>query len=122
MEKYVYDHVEVEIPVGGNAFFNAANLTRGICKGVKFVPYQTATPAIRTHAININVDDNSGDKILGKTDYRDFSGGNGGYLENFKPCNFKTHAQINVDVVSVIPIATEAFKGQLIFAIVEDCN
>lgn len=119
METYVYDHVEVDIAIGSTAFSKSIALTRGICKGVRFIPYDT-TP--RPHAININIDDNSGNKIIGKSDFRDFGVTGGGYLANLKPCNFNTHAQINVDVISASVIATADFKGQLIFAIVEDCN
>lgn len=120
MKKYVYDHVEVEIAVGETAFFKPVSLTRGTCEGVRFIPYDTSTP--RPHAININIDNNSGNKVLGKTDFRDFGATGGGYMDNFKPCHFETHAQINVDVISSENIATKAFKGQLVFAVAEDCN
>lgn len=119
METYVYDHVEVDIAIGSTAFSKSILLTKGICKGVRFIPFDTTS---RDHAININIDDNSGNKIIGKTDFRDFGVTGGGYIANLKPCNFNTHALINVDVVSKSPIGTADFKGQLVFAILEECN
>lgn len=122
MKKYVYDRVDVKIEVGDSSFFDSVNLTRGTCEGVRFIPFDTAAKTARAHAININIDANNGTKVLGKTDFRDFGAMGGGYMDNFKPCNFDTHAQINVDVISTEAISSEPFVGQLIFAIVEDCN
>lgn len=120
MVKTTYDKVDVLIAVGATAFSKAIDLTRGTCKGVKFIPFPDA--ATRDHAIDISVTSNDGTKILGKTDYRDFAHAGGSYRDSFKPCNFDTKAQIKTDVLADKVIATANFVGQLIFLIEEDCN
>lgn len=122
MTRHVYDKLDVKITTGGVAFNKALDLTRGVCVGVKFIAFPTATAAPRDHSIDIHVNANDGTKLLGKTDYRDFGHTGGSYLESFKPCRFDTKAQINVDVLSSKGIATADFEGQLIFVIEEDCN
>jgi hypothetical protein len=121
MIKFIYDKVDVSIAIGATAFDKAIDLTRGTCVGVKFIPYAPTTPVERDHAIDINVESN-GDKLIGKTDYRDFAHAGGSYLEAYKPCRFDTKAQVSVSVLSSKGIATAAFEGQLIFAIEQECN
>lgn len=119
-KRIVYDKLDINVAAGSLGATMHIDLTRGRCKGLRFISFDNALPANRDHAINLNVSSNNSDKILGPTDYRDFIHNGGGYIEGFKPCDFDTKAQVRVDVLPGQPIKVTNFIGQLIFAIEEE--
>ena len=59
--------------------------------------------------------------VTDRTDYSDYETANGSYVESFKPCDFKTNAQIRLEMLSAQNIAGTAFSGQVIFMIEVPC-
>ena len=118
-KKYVYEKHTLTIAIGSTSYSNIIQLKHGVCVGVRFIDF--APSVVRNNAIDIAVNQNDGSKLIGQTDFRDFAHGGGGFLEGYKPTNFDTKADINIDVVSSTAIAGTDFSGQLIFAIEQDC-
>lgn len=119
-KRIVYDRLDINVAAGSLGASAHIDLTRGRCKGIRFISYDNATPAQRDHSINIDIKTNNADKILGPTDYRDFIHNGGGYIEGFKPCDFDTKAQVRVDIIPSEAVKAVNFKGQLVFAIEEN--
>lgn len=115
--KYLYDELPVLIPANDLGFSKTIDLKKGICVGVKYINFEDATKADRDFAIDIDVNSNSGDLIVGRTDYRDFINEGGGYIGGFKPCRFDTKAQIRVDVIPEVAMKVKDFKGVIVFMI-----
>lgn len=115
-QKIVYDKVNINIATGNSSFALNTTLREGTCIGVKLVDISSATQ--RDHAINVGVEDNSGTEVIGSTDFRDYTAGNGGYINSLKPAQFSTRSGIKIQATATEAIKTADFKAQLIFAIV----
>ncbi len=114
MRKIVYDTIKFNIPIGQNAFDYAKDLRDGTCTGVKIIPYDNSA---RVGSISVSVQSSDTSELVGKTDYRDYLGGNGGYEESYKPCLFRTDAQVRLAILAEAAIAGTAFEGEMIFKI-----
>lgn len=117
--KFIYDKIDINIPVGSQSFSQSKTLKKGTCVGVKIVHVSSQTPVNQT--LNVNVGDGN-NTLLGATDFRDFIGNGGGYRSAFKPCEFDASLQVTIDAIAEAAIATADFKAQLIFMIKADCN
>lgn len=115
-KQVVYEKVDITIGASARSFSAQKSLRRGDCFGVKIVVLEE--DSITTNAINVGVSDVSGNELIAQTDYRDYTKGNGAYLENFKPVSFNTDS-VNVNVTSPVP-TTRGFKAQFIFALLID--
>jgi hypothetical protein len=120
MKKLVYDTVDFAIALGDQAFSDSKDLRTGNCVGVSLIEY---SETVRANGISVSIESTDGSAILGsKTDYRDFKRAGGSYIESFKPCSFRTDAQIRVDLLSQNAIAGTVFSGQLVFMIEVECS
>lgn len=120
-KKIVYDRVDVNIAIGSTSFATTKKLREGVCIGVKYIDFSSATN--RANAINIGVNDTLGSELVGATDFRDYAHGGGNYIDgSFKPTKFSTRSEAKITVVSTAAIAGTNFDGQLIFAVlIDDC-
>lgn len=117
--RIVYDTIDFNIGVGQQAFNESKDLRNGKCVGVKLIDYAPATG--RTGGILVSVQSSDTTELVGRTDYRDYASGNGGYKESFKPCSFETKAQIRLSINAENAIAGTDFSGQMVFMI-ETCD
>lgn len=118
-QKIIYERHDIHLPVGNTGDSQTIAVKHGTCIGVKLIPFGATN---LDHAINIGVEDTSGNEKVALTDFRDYIPIGGSYRDGFKPTRFNT---VNSLVVKVMPseaIKATSFKAQLVFMIIANSN
>ena len=117
--KYVYDRVDIAIPVGSLSFFEPGGLREGKCMGIRVIPIQNKDPE---YAINVGVEDTSGNELASLVDFRDYSSTGGGHSESYKEVGFYINGNVNVKAFATQNITGSDFVAQVIFKIDINCR
>ena len=111
--RYEYYKADVSIPSGQTTTQVRTFIKDGVVRGVAFHKFSSATP---THAVNIGIQSSQASDLIQQHDYRDYAKGDQGGIDAYKPANFESGRELQVNVNASQALAAD-FSGQLVFVV-----